>query len=473
MTTLNGSFVRTRITIVPCRTAHPHKDPMRYALHTAAASFKPCTLDRTAWLIDSGASDHIACDLRYFIDWKRLQKPIPITLGNQSSIQATCIGTIMLKLSTGHTLKLQDALYAPDIGCNLLSVGKLTSGSCKMTFQSGICQVLDKTGACMSSCKRVNGMYKLHCQVMDKTVLALQAAKSAISAAAAPTAAPTAATLVPPASPLPLQVWHRRLGHLNGQSVKLLASGLATEIAISRTPGGKPTCPPCLVGKQKEQIRRTPQNRASRPLELIHSDMGGPLPISLGGNRFFIIFVDDFSRMTWIFFMPTKSANDPFTAWTEFKRASAASTSAVSTSAASTSAASTSAASTMNASMSYRIARLRSDGGSEFNNADMQDDLRHLGIIWEPSAPYTQHQNGVSERTIQTLQNIARSMLFDAQVEVELWPEAMKTAAYLRNRFPTSALDKMTPYEAWFGRKPSLAHLDHLGVQPMHMYHPN
>ena len=85
----------------------------------------------------------------------------------------------------------------------------------------------------------------------------------------------------------------------------------------------------------------------------------------------------------------------------------------------------------------------------------MQDDLRHLGIVWEPSAPYTHHQNGVSERTIQRLHNIARSMLFDAQVEVELWPEAMKTAAYLRNRFPTSALDKMTPYEAWFSRKPS------------------
>ena len=85
----------------------------------------------------------------------------------------------------------------------------------------------------------------------------------------------------------------------------------------------------------------------------------------------------------------------------------------------------------MNASMSYRIARLRSDGGSEFNNAEMQEDLRRSGIIWEPTAPYTQHQNGVSEGPIQTLQNIACSMLFDAQIEEELWPEAMKTATYL------------------------------------------
>ena len=110
---------------------------MRYALHHAAAS---CLgpLDRTAWLIDSGASDYIACDLRYFIDWKHLQTPVPITLGNQSSIKATCIGTIVLKV-TSYTLRIENVLYAPAIGCNLLSVGKLTSGPCKMTFQGGIC----------------------------------------------------------------------------------------------------------------------------------------------------------------------------------------------------------------------------------------------------------------------------------------------------------------------------------------------
>ena len=148
-------------------------------------------------------------------------------------------------------------------------------------------------------------MYKLHCQVVDRTALALQAAKSGISSTPAISTTPA----------LPLQVWHRRLGHLNDQSVKLLASNLASEIAISRPAGGRPTCPPCLAGKQKEPINHTQQNKASRPLELIHSDMEEPLPISLGGNRFFVIFVDGFCPMTWIFYMPTKSAKDAFTAW--------------------------------------------------------------------------------------------------------------------------------------------------------------
>ena len=164
--------------------------------------------------------------------------------------------------------------------------------------------------------------------------------------------------------------------------------------------------------------------------------MGGPLPISVGGNRFFIIFVYDFSHMVWIFFMPTKSANSAFSAWTEFKR---------------------SIGSGINPN---QISRLRSDNGNEFDNHEMQNDLCRLGINWEPSAPYTQHQNGVAERMIQSLQNMARTMLHEAHVAEGLWPEAMRTAAYLRNRSPTSALNnKMTPYEVWHGKKPSLAHV--------------
>ena len=106
--------------------------------------------------------------------------------------------------------------------------------------------------------------------------------------------------------------------------------------------------------------------------------------------------------------MPTKSANSAFTAWSDFKRSIG------------TSIASTGARINPN-----QISRLRSDNGSEFDNHEMQEDFRRLGINWEPSAPYTQHQNGVVERMIQTLQNMARTMLHEAHIVEELWPEAM------------------------------------------------
>ena len=71
--------------------------PVRaYALQVVGTSLESTqsTLNRAAWLIDSRASDHIACELHYFTDWKSLQRPIPIILGNHSSVQATCIGSI-------------------------------------------------------------------------------------------------------------------------------------------------------------------------------------------------------------------------------------------------------------------------------------------------------------------------------------------------------------------------------------------
>ena len=108
-------LVRT-ITAVPrCYAVHLSKDPT-YALHTVATSIDNAarsSLDRNSWIIDSGASDHIACNLHDFVHWTRLPVPIPITLGNQSSIQAICIGTVMLRLPyTGgnHALTLENVL---------------------------------------------------------------------------------------------------------------------------------------------------------------------------------------------------------------------------------------------------------------------------------------------------------------------------------------------------------------------------
>ena len=183
-------------TVVPYYLADPaHKDPKTaYTFQTAASSINPSSrLDRTAWLIDSGASDHIACELSYFIDWKRLRTPIPIILGNQLSIQAICIGTVILRLpenhvphsshAPGHALNLENVLYAPGIGCNLLSVGRLTSStsfnSYKMTFGNGACHLIDKTGVSVSSCKQIGGMYKLQCRVVDKSTFSLKATSKA------------------------------------------------------------------------------------------------------------------------------------------------------------------------------------------------------------------------------------------------------------------------------------------------------
>ena len=68
-------------------------------------------------------------------------------------------------------------------------------------------------------------------------------------------------------------------------------------------------------------------------------------------------------------------------------------------------------------------------------------------------------QNGVAERLNRTLVEAIRAMLLDTNLPHKFWAEAISTAAYLRNRSPTSAVEGTTPHEAWYGQKPRMEHL--------------
>ena len=85
------------------------------------------------------------------------------------------------------------------------------------------------------------------------------------------------------------------------------------------------------------------------------------------------------------------------------------------------------------------------------------------GISYEPAAPYTQNQNGVSERKIRTVVERARTMLLEARLHERFWADAVATAVYILNRSPTKVLAGKTPFKAWFGRRPNLSHLRRFG----------
>ena len=110
--------------------------------------------------------------MRDFLDWRHLSSPIPIVLGDHATIYATCIVTVFLRLPSSsaceHIVKLHDVLYVHIMGCNLLSVGKLSSSSYAINFTNGICQLVDKMSVVVASFKCQNGMYRLHCRVAEK-----------------------------------------------------------------------------------------------------------------------------------------------------------------------------------------------------------------------------------------------------------------------------------------------------------------
>lgn len=110
------------------------------------------------------------------------------------------------------------------------------------------------------------------------------------------------------------------------------------------------------------------------------------------------------------------------------------------------------------------IRTICSDRGSEFLNQKVMTLLRYERIKHESSTAYGQQQNGIAERTVQTLNNSARVMLLASKLPATLHDEANKTACYLVNRLPTKRSD-LTPYQRFTGRAPFIGYLVRFGEQ--------
>jgi transposase InsO family protein len=134
----------------------------------------------------------------------------------------------------------------------------------------------------------------------------------------------------------------------------------------------------CQAGKQ---VGRTHHSKnvmtTSRPLELLHMDLFGPVAyLSIGGSKYGLVIVDDFFRFTWVFSLQDKSETQG-TLKRFLRRAQNE--------------------------FDLKVKKIRSDNGSEFKNLQVEEFLEEEGIKHEFSAPYAPQQNGVVERKNRTL----------------------------------------------------------------------
>uniref|UniRef100_A0A2N9IH71 Integrase catalytic domain-containing protein n=1 Tax=Fagus sylvatica TaxID=28930 RepID=A0A2N9IH71_FAGSY len=196
------------------------------------------------------------------------------------------------------------------------------------------------------------------------------------------------------------------------------------------------------VGTLRKQTKHTKKGatRSGNLLEIVHTDICGPFDSpSFGGEKYFITFIDDFSRYGYVYLLHEKSqAINALKAYiAEVERQ-----------------------------LDRKVKIIRSDRGGEYYGR--YDGIRQCprpfakfleehGICAQYTMPGTPQQNGVAERRNRTLMEMVRSMLSNSSVPISLWMEALKTAVYLLNRVPSKAVQK-TPFELWTGRKPSLRH---------------
>eukprot|EP00253_Pinus_taeda_P004808 PITA_04808 len=158
----------------------------------------------------------------------------------------------------------------------------------------------------------------------------------------------------------------------------------------------------------------------------------GALVPSLGKCVYYVPFIYDFSRNTWIYFLKKKF--EVFDRFKEFKAL-------------------------VENQVEKKIKMLSSDNSGEFCSKEFEEFCKKCGVARQKTTPYTPEQNGVAERMNKMLTEGAGSMLSGVRLGQEFWAEVVETACYLVNRSLSSALEDKTPQEVWTGKKLSLSHL--------------
>ena len=228
-------------------------------------------------------------------------------------------------------------------------------------------------------------------------------------------------------------LWHRRLAHVGMKNLhKLLKGEHVIGLTNVQFEKDRP-CAACQAGKQVGGAHHSKNvMTTSRPLELLHMDLFGPVAyLSIGGSKYGLVIVDDFSRFTWVFFLQDKSETQG-TLKRFLRRAQNE--------------------------FELKVKKIRSDNGSEFKNLQVEEYLEEEGIKHEFSAPYTPQQNGVVERKNRTLIDMARTMLGEFKTPECFWTEAVNTACHAINRVYLHRLLKKTSYELLTGNKPNVSY---------------
>nr|KYP40130.1 Retrovirus-related Pol polyprotein from transposon TNT 1-94 [Cajanus cajan] len=232
------------------------------------------------WYFDAGASNHMTNNTRFLTNIKRYLGNLNIHTagGNQLPIIAT--GDISSSLT--------NVFVAPGLTSNLISIGQLVNNDCRVQFSQSGCLVLDQhSGMIIAKGLQVRRLFPIHFSLSPSLSLPLVSCNFVI---------------------VDYQVWHRRLGHPNSNVLHdMLKYGF---LGNKHTPSLNDIhfhCIPCKLGKSKILPFPTHQSHVTQPFDIIHSDVWGVAPVTSHAHyKYFVTFIDDYSRFTWVYFLRSK-----------------------------------------------------------------------------------------------------------------------------------------------------------------------
>jgi len=178
-------------------------------------------------------------------------------------------------------LNLPNTYLIPKLNLNLIFVGQLCDLGYEITFSSSKCHVQDpRTGQLIGSGRKIGRLYMLiELHIPLESNICVASIHSSI------------------------QLWHRRLAHSSiGKLCPLVSLGYLGSVTNESF-----DCIACQTSKQPALSFNKSTSMSASPFDLVHSDIWGPTPTpTIGGSRYFVLFIDDYSRFTWIYMMKNR-----------------------------------------------------------------------------------------------------------------------------------------------------------------------
>jgi transposase InsO family protein len=362
------------------------------------------------WLADSGANTHITNELENLTLQQPFQSDETVAVGNGAGLAIENSGSSIL-LSSNSKFHLKDVLYCPpQATVNLLSIQKFChDNDCYFKLTSTHFYVKDtRTSALLLEGRCENGLYPLR---FHKT--SLQGKRGLAASFTAFIGIKTSSI-----------GWHLRLGHPSSDIVAKVIKNFDLPLSVNDL-NKEFVCDSCQLGKGKRQPFSNSNRVSSHPLDLIHTDVWTlPIP-SVSGCKYYVVFIDDFSRFTW--FYPLYNNSEVFDTFVKFKLL-------------------------VENQLSTSIKQLQSNGGGEYTSSHFESFLIKSGIIHRKSCPYTSQQNGLAERKLRHILEMGLTLLAHPHLSNKYWVDAFFTIVHIINRLSTPHLGYLSPYSKLYNK---------------------
>jgi len=332
----------------------------------------------TAWYPDPGATHHFTPNVQSISSPMPYQGPGSAQLGNGTQLQIQHLGDGNFA-SGSSNFSLRDILHVPSLKTPLLSVQQFCrDNNCYFVFDSFRVFVNDRiTHKVLLQGQHDGSLYKI-----------------------VPTPPPTLHS-----TRANLDVWHQRLSHPHVSVLRHVVSANYLPSIISKFN----KCRSCVLGKASRNHLVSTYSKSKCPLELIHSDVWGPAPVSsYNGHKYFVFFIDDFSRFIW--FYPIKHKSEVADTFQKFHIM-------------------------VEKQIGHKIKYFQSDFGGEFQ-ALTKYFVSH-GIHHRRSCPHTRKQNGTAERKIRHIVDTGLTLLAHGRIPLPYWNFAFSTAIFTINHIPS------------------------------------